>query len=286
MDVGTLELIVRRKGELPPMPSALTQLLRAIDQGETSVRELERILASDPALVAHLFRITGGSNPTPTSTSLRHLIMRLGFRSFRSVAVSALVRLTMFSSMKCGDLPREKLCKASLATSTLAKHLYIRKQGLRNSGCPLDAEEVFAISLLANIGPILIATISPELVTRLLALCATHQMGFEQAYLRVFGKPLTQLAGLATETWQLPNVFSKLLFTLHEPWKAGELAPAALTIQHGRRIAHDLGYRLEEWECNLEVPLEVEMEEPLTDEELQPILQLIEQLTSPGLAAA
>jgi HD-like signal output (HDOD) protein len=77
----------KRSISLPALPHAASALVLVIDSGEASALDIERIIASDPALSTMLMRVAAGAYPGNPPSSLRMAILRVGQREIRSIAI-------------------------------------------------------------------------------------------------------------------------------------------------------------------------------------------------------
>src|ERR1700685_2543874 len=118
-DFETLELIFRRTGSLPPLPSTAVQLVKLIDSGEASASTLERIIASDPALSAEFLRMASvaAAGGAPRYSTIRGAIMLLGQRTVRSLAMSLILRSMSFSKPKTRNFDSAQFSRHSLAVA-------------------------------------------------------------------------------------------------------------------------------------------------------------------------
>ncbi|RMG47397.1 MAG: HDOD domain-containing protein [Acidobacteria bacterium] len=79
-----------RLDQLPPMPQAVARLLRMLDAPETTPADLQKVIETDPALVASLLRLVNSAmfNWPQQITTISHAIMLIGFLRLRSLALA------------------------------------------------------------------------------------------------------------------------------------------------------------------------------------------------------
>lgn len=268
-ELERIQLLVRRNCDLPALPRALTALVRAIDRGDASVIELERIISSDPLLATDFLRLAHGMEGTPhhPSTTVRVTILRLGFRAVRSLAVSIMLKRA-FARGKVPDcFDRDAFSSTSVATAILSRYLFARKVKVDGMESAWSADDIFSAGLLANLGTALLATVAPETFTRCYLLGQRHNVSIPAAFALICGAPLSSLAGLAVQNWQLPEAFQVIVSNLETPWIRPDEQGAISCVSMARQIAGDFGYRIEKWACPVDLPIEVSLDISIPDQE-------------------
>ncbi len=202
----------RRTGSLPVLPKTCLDLVRAIDRENPSSSELERIVVSDPALTAELIRsamTSPYSSPVGVDTSVRQLIMIIGLKRLRMMALGLAARRMsgIKSESQFFDLRDYKF--RSFVTANLARFIHAR---LRHSVPPLDFEwsndEVFGAASLSFLPHLLMAHALPRVYDRTYNLAKLLSSSFEEAFFRQYGGSLYALGACALESWRFPELFS------------------------------------------------------------------------------
>ncbi len=212
-DFQTLELLFRRTGCLPALPSTAIQLIKSIDSGEASASDLERIIASDPALSAEFLRMASVAavGGVPRYSTIRGAIMLLGQRTARSLAMSLILRHMSFARQKTPFFDPDRYSRHSLGSAMLARFLFARRQMAGQIKTDWTADEVFAVGLLSSLGIGLVARVAPDAYDRCYQYARRAGVCVEEGFQVIFGKPSTSLTAMAVETWGLPTVFSAAL---------------------------------------------------------------------------
>lgn len=93
---------------LPRRPQLLPQLLQAVNDDESSMREIARIISRDPALTGNLLRIANSAayriQPEPVD-SIERAIAVLGTHGIRSTIAAAVMQPVLSSGGAFGRLP-------------------------------------------------------------------------------------------------------------------------------------------------------------------------------------
>jgi HD-like signal output (HDOD) protein len=270
-EIERIQLLVRRNYNMPPLPKALTALLHAIDSGEASAADLERIIASDPIMAADFLRVAQAAvdhDPRGLST-LRAMIVRLGFKSVRSLAMSVLVKRSFAHGQLDPNFDRVAFSRWSVATAVLGRYLYARKMKLEGLDSVWSADEIFASGLLANLGYALLDAVAPETYQRCWQLGQRHGTSVAGAFTLICGGPLSTLAAIAVESWGLPASFTHVIANLETPWRYPSEQEAISCVSMARYLAGEFGYRMEAWECHVDLPIEVTMDVSVPEEEME-----------------
>jgi HD-like signal output (HDOD) protein len=268
-DFETLELIFRRTGSLPALPSTAVQLVKSIDSGEASASTLERIIASDPVLSAEFLRMASvaAAGGVPRYSTIRGAIMLLGQRTVRSLAMSLILRSMSFSKPKTPYFDAARFSRHSLAVAMLARFLFARKQMNGRPTSDWSADEVFAVGILSSLGIGLLAQVVPAAYERVFHFSERAGVTLEEGFQRVFLKPSTMITAVAVEAWGLPPVFSEALVHLHQPWAYPQEFTALCCLNYAISLSdmYDLG--IGKWTVDVNIQPEIEFETALTDQE-------------------
>lgn len=278
-DFERLELLFRRSGTLPALPSTAVKLVKSIDTGEASAADLERIIVADPALSAEFLRMasvasTGG---VPRYSSIRGAIMLLGQRTVRSLAMSLLLRHMTSTAPKTQYFDTGRFSRHSLAVAILARFLFARKQMAGKVETNWSTDEVFAVGLLSSLGLGLLAQVAPDAYERVYFFAKRSDVTIEKAFQTVYGRPTTVLTAAAVEAWELPSVFSEALQHLHEPWADPKEFTALACLNYAVALSdsHELG--VGNWPVSFKIEPEVEAETALTEEEIKTLIAAVQR---------
>src|SRR5262249_20597380 len=105
------------------------RLIQAIDTGEASAADLERIILGDPTVAAMFLRITtkNGVGMDAGHGTVRNAVMQLGQKSVRTLAMSlALKHVVAAETPAASDFDKDLFSKHSLAVGFLARYLFAR----------------------------------------------------------------------------------------------------------------------------------------------------------------
>lgn len=254
-ELDRIKLIVRQSQPLTGPRETVCKLIAAIDKEDSSAIQLERIIISDPLLATDFMclGLTMGWSRHRSEASIRMLIVRLGFRTIRSLALSLLSRrMTATEQTKSFDSKRYgQMC---FVTAVLTRYFSARTKMTTESKLEFSADELFAVGLISQMGLALLANHAPEIYERCFVLAKRLGTTIDDAFKVVYGGSVDELTALAIEIWALPEVFQQTISNLATPCDEDGIGEAIACIITAKKVAAELGFQMETWPCTLERP--------------------------------
>lgn len=248
-DFARLELMFRRASTLPPIPHQALRLVREIDEGESSARDLERTIVGDPALATEFLRVAAGYSlgRQPEATSIRQVILLLGQRAVRSIGCSLLVRASVLGAPREGGIDPEAFGRECLAIGMVARYLYARNIQQNGPTSTWSCEDVFAAGLTIQFPVILLQRVDPSAFNRVRTLAVRKKLPFESAFAAIYSESIHRLGLAAAEAWGL----SPQLVTAHEfldrPWDCEEAYVPVCCLHAAIAIVRRHGLAVDTW---------------------------------------
>jgi putative nucleotidyltransferase with HDIG domain len=189
--VGTVE-------HLPLFTAMAAQLIRSVDREDVGAPELSRMIAADPALVAHLLRIVNSSfyGLTRRIGTVSEAVSVLGLDLIRRTVTVAVLQRPLFAYLHDTAVARE-FWKHELLTAALSRHLAQR--------AGINGELTFMAGLLHDVGRLVMLTQfadQSDVLLRRLGRDDDTGIAEEQA---TFGFTHAQVGGALLELWGLPE---------------------------------------------------------------------------------
>lgn len=266
-----LRILFRRSACLPPLPATATRLIFAIDTGEASAIELERIIVADPAVTATILSLTNDDEELEGTSTIRQAIMRLGQRAIRTLAVSLTIKAFVREVGSSENQLLGDFAKHSLAVGVAARYLFARTNRFKETvNTTWSADEVFAAGLLHDLAYPLLGLVAPEVVRRVAFYGERHRVSFSSAFSSTILGSLGELGAEAVTTWKLPELFVTTQTFLSQPWMCPTEFDALSCIVFADYLASThLGLPLEPWPQDYDLMQEVECEFDLSDQEIE-----------------
>ncbi len=159
--------LLRNSDDLPSLPNAVQEILRLANDPEAEAVDFERVLRTDPVMVARLLAIANSSvrGISRHITAVHDAVMVVGFQRLATMALTAGVTNYFNGEYRCYGYTEKGLWQHSVCVATCAQVLGNTMEfefGVR--------EELFVAGLLHDIGKILLgpylSRVSAEAVGR------------------------------------------------------------------------------------------------------------------------
>ncbi len=218
----TVEQLIKRAGDLPPIPQAAQKALMLIRNPETNVGDIAEVMAVDQVLTSLVLRwansaFYGIGNHVAT---VHQAVMVLGLNTVQSLILASTVASYLDRPVPGYDMERGEMWKHAIGVATGARMLASRfgRQ---------TAEEAYHAGLLCDIGKLAF-----EVLLRNVNL--DHPDWKDLTFLELerakFGIDHAALGGEMARRWNLPDVIVETITFHHTPLKAGEHVKVASAV--------------------------------------------------------
>lgn len=206
-------LLIEDIRDLPTPPLVFTQIVKVVDDPDTSAYEVAAIIAEDPAMSAKVLRITNSAfyGLSGTVTSVKQAVVIIGLNGVKSLVVSTSV-IDMFKGDRVGREFQDLFWRHSLAAAFGCRML-MRTLRPGDFGA---SELAFSTGLLHDIGKMAMYMTSPEASQRIFAAHSTpgDELRAEQ---EAFGCTHLEVGEKLTKKWNLPAELSTAIAHHLEP---------------------------------------------------------------------
>lgn len=203
MSKDGIDALLKRIQEVPPLPQVLRRLCGLLDDTDADIKDVSRIISTDPALTAKLLRLANSSfYGLPRRVSMiSQAVVVLGFSGVRSLALG--VSLFGFRNQRHRtlSLDRESFWRHSLVVAACARLL---APPLRLK----DREEAFVAGLLHDIGKIILMEHYQEAYAGALRASGSGLRLFV-AEREAFGIDHAQVGHALCEHWRIPALLTR-----------------------------------------------------------------------------
>lgn len=231
-----LEYVLNRIQALPPLPTSALRVIALTKNPATTVRELETVIAQDPALAAGMLRQANSSyyGYARRISSLQEAIVVLGFQATQGLAMVSAVAPLLKTRLDGYDIEQEGLWKHSLLTAMTAKRIC---QKLK---LPFG-DVAFTAGLLHDIGKLIISIYVQEVGPYLLKKVSEANLSYVELEEKVIGYNHATVGGLLAKRWNLPEDLVSAISYHHSPSGAGNYIELASVIHVANGLASSLG---------------------------------------------
>jgi putative nucleotidyltransferase with HDIG domain len=195
-----LTTIVADVKELPTLPQVAVTLMDLLDDPSSGASEINRVMARDPALASKILKLVnsayyGLSNKV---SSLNQAIVILGFKTVKSVALSASVMGLFKDHAAKGLFDRYQFWKHSIACACVARLVARKQRGL-------DPEAAFSAGLLHDIGKLVVDQYLPADMEAVIQAAQKGRLRFIEAEAAVFQTNHAEIGRWLADKWGLPK---------------------------------------------------------------------------------
>ncbi|HEC18786.1 MAG TPA: HDOD domain-containing protein [Gammaproteobacteria bacterium] len=211
----TAERVVRETQNISSLPTVYHQLSAAIDDPNSSNRDIEQVICTDSGLTARLLRVANSalySFPSKIDTISRAITV-LGTAQLRDLALATSV-FTIFEGVSSERLDTRDFWSHSVACAVVARIL----AGYRHEA---NVERFFVAALLHDLGRLLMFMTIPELAGKALDHAAASQTLLFRAEHDIIGFDHAAVGSLLLKSWKLPEHTVNAVKYHHRPSIAG-----------------------------------------------------------------
>lgn len=193
--------------QLPALPRIYQQLMHALAEDRTEVRDVAALLQQDMAICAKLLQIVNSAffRVARRITNIEDAVRYLGFTTVRSLALTIEV---FQSSAQTADFSLDALQQHSLRVASLARDLIAD---------PRDADDAFMTGMLHDIGKLVLALRMPEPWRQALALARQRQVPLWRMEQEVIGISHGDVGAYLLNLWGLPYSIIEAVAYHHLP---------------------------------------------------------------------
>lgn len=205
---------IDRIGNLPTPPAVFSQIVKAVDDPDSSAYSVAKLIAEDPGMSASVLRVTNSSfySLATPATSVKQAVVVIGMDAVKSLVVSASM-FDMFRDDKLGYDFHDSFWRHSLAAAFGARMLlrWLRPRDIAT------CELAFTGGLLHDIGKMALYLHDPAVYVEVYRKTTTgidHEIDAERA---AFGFDHAQIGSALTLKWRLPEELALAIAHHHDP---------------------------------------------------------------------
>jgi putative nucleotidyltransferase with HDIG domain len=212
-----LARIVRDVEQLPPMPTSVVRIMRALENPKTSAGQIADLLSLDQALTANVLRVANSAlmGYGPTCASVQEAVVRVGFQRVRTIVMGAAASQQLNQRLSGYRLASEDLWHHAVVTASLARYF---ASAVRYP----YGEEAYIAGLLHDIGKVVLDRYMRDAYQNVVTLMSEQELQMWQAEEQIFGIDHGAVGGLMATNWQFPASLVNAIKFHHWPSFAGQ----------------------------------------------------------------
>ena len=197
---------------LPPLPTVLNQLLKVINDANSSAGQISGLIEKDGVLSGNVLRCVNSAYYGLQSrvSSIRHAVALLGFETLRNLALAFSMRRMLVKPKPSSERLSSQYSQHALGCAIMTQFLahYTKSQ---------DVDAAFAAGLFHDVGKLLMINTLPEMFPPLIEHWENSGGEFEDSERELLGVSHSQLSSVVLEKWKLSEVIQMAVEYHHDP---------------------------------------------------------------------
>lgn len=210
MNNSAIEQMLASVKQLPPLSTAVAEVLASFENQDVDVNEIANKVSLDQGLVTRVLRVANSAfYGFPSKVGTMHdAVVLLGLHNIRSLVVAAgLIR--QFPQREHGRFDQHLFWQHSIGTGVCARVLAGR--------LGKDAELAFTAGLLHDIGRLVVEASCPEKSDAVVTHCIDHDTSLLEAEHAVLGFDHAAIGFEITRLWNFPFAIQMAIRDHHLP---------------------------------------------------------------------
>ncbi|AEH44288.1 putative signal transduction protein [Thermodesulfatator indicus DSM 15286] len=239
MEKDRLAELTKRLEKLPTLPQTSQKVLSAIEK-DASAKELEKIIYEDQALAAKILKIANSplyAAASGETKSLKMAIVRLGFGEVRNIVLASALSYILKPSATFKKFDMLRLWTHAIGTARAAFLLGEQENS--------DAEMLYSLGLLHDIGRLVEAVFLPDYFLKILAIQEAKSCSFYEAEKEV-GIFHNEIGSYVAQKWRFSEDFVRAIKNHHQPVQNGKVDKISAFIFKADIVARAAGFVPEE----------------------------------------
>ncbi|HOD48813.1 MAG TPA: HDOD domain-containing protein [Candidatus Hydrogenedentes bacterium] len=192
---------------LPSLPATVARILELLNDPDSSLSEVGKIVSGDPAIALKTLRLVNSAayGLRGRVTSVEHAVTLLGAKVIQNLVLTATVLDTLSSGARL--LFQHSIAAGVAARSIMRSHIF---------GNVLDPEEAFAYGLLHDIGKIILEDYMSDELVQAEDLSRVQGLPGHVAEREVIGVDHAEIGGRLAMNWRLPDSIAAAIMAHHD----------------------------------------------------------------------
>lgn len=235
-----MEHILKRVGDIPPLPVVATKILSMVNDPDLEVDDLVSVIQKDQGLTAKILRVSNSAffGLCRTITTVKEAVVTLGLNNIRNQVIALCARSMLETRAEGYALEAGGLWEHSLGTAFCAERLS-SVLGLKGT-----ADQVFVGGLLHDIGKSILSYYVATRFQPILRLVDGEGLTFVEAETQELGFDHAEIGARVALRWNLPEALVDMIAHHHGPSRESKNRTQVCIVHVADAIASMLGLGL------------------------------------------
>ena len=207
--------IVLHLNELPTLPTVVSKVLELLDDSQSSVADVEKIVSNDQSVAGKILKIANSAYYGFRSkvVTIRHATVLLGFGMVRTLCLGIGVFRVFDNRELSRMIPMERFWEHCIGVATASRILW-EKTGKG------EDESIFLAGLLHDVGKTALITVTPERYATILKAARRDGKSLLESEREALGGDHARLGGMLCKHWHFAPELIVPIAHHHEPARA------------------------------------------------------------------
>ncbi len=196
--------------KLPTLPTVVARLIKIMEDPDTKVEEVMRIISEDQSMVTNILKMVNSAyySLSKKITSLSQAIVIIGFYNLKQLVIGTSV-VNIFLNTAESEFSREEFWRHSVATASTARLISKNTRYLY-------PEEAFVGGLIHDIGKLILEQYMHKDFMDSLKYAEKKHIALIKAEEEIIGINHAEVGGYLARQWGLPKVYIDILENHHK----------------------------------------------------------------------
>lgn len=198
--------------DLPTIPIIIAQIIKVVQNENSSSRDLAKILEKDQGLTSKILRISNSAyyGRRGKITNITKATILLGFEIIKNLSISISV-INVFK----GKINNSFFNLKSFWTHSIA--VGIASRIIATECNQKDTETLFTLGIVHDLGKLILIHLYPKEYQDALKLVEEENIPIRKAEQKIFEIDHTIIGSWLAKKWNLPNIFIEIIKNHHRP---------------------------------------------------------------------
>ena len=204
--------IIKKIDQMKPMPQVASKVMSIVQNPETSMSDLSKIIIYDSSLTANLLKMTNSAyfGLPGKVDSVHQAIVYMGMSKVVDLVLMTASAGNLQSAQKGYDLNQGELWKYSVSSALIAREL-AEKKGIK------ETHRIFTAALLKDIGKVILSQYVNDSFEKINVLVTEERFTFREAEKKVIGIDHAELGGMVAQAWNFSPQMVEIIQNHHAP---------------------------------------------------------------------
>lgn len=204
--------IIKKIERLKPIPEVANRIMSIVEDPESSLSELSKVITYDAAVTANLLKVANSAyfGRPGRFDSVHQAIVYLGMDQVVDLVILAAGAENLKAAQSGYDLGKGDLWKYSVLSALIARDLAEKK----GAG---ESHLIFTAALLKDIGKVILDQYVKDAFEKINTLVAEQNLTFREAEKEVIGIDHAELGGRVADAWKFSPKMVDIIQNHHRP---------------------------------------------------------------------